>query len=142
MAKGTSAPRIYAAHPMTTYGSPREAKALARIAALAPGAEIVDPANRYRDTAHWRRDWPELVPRLSAVLVFGDSHGAVGTGCVHELADAWRLGVPVAMLDGRGTCRQLIGLRILSERRRNAWRAAVLVPGRPMHHVLLVKKAS
>jgi hypothetical protein len=65
------APLVYVAHPMITYGIPREAKALARIAALAPGAEIIDPATRYSDTVQWQHDWPLLVPQLAAVVVFG-----------------------------------------------------------------------
>jgi hypothetical protein len=124
---------VYAAHPMTIYGSQFEAKALARIAALAPSAQIIDPAVRYQSTAEWRRDWPRLVGRLSAVLVFGDRQSSVGTGCILELTEAWRLGVPVAMLDGRGACRHLVALQVLSERERSSRRTAILIPGRPMH---------
>jgi len=125
-------PLIYAAHPMTTYGTPREARALARIASLAPGAEIIDPAARYSNTAHWQHDWPRLVSQLAALVVFGDRGRTLGTGCIHELADAWWQGVPVAMLDADERCRQVVGLRVFSERIRTAWRAGALIPGRPL----------
>ncbi|HXY27311.1 MAG TPA: hypothetical protein VEH82_03450 [Acidimicrobiales bacterium] len=74
------APLIYAAHPMTTYGTPREARALARIAELAPHAEIVNPAARYRDSAHWQADWPRLLAHLSGLVVFGTGAGPSGRG--------------------------------------------------------------
>lgn len=51
---------------------------------------------------------------------------------VHELADAWWHGVPVAMLDADGRCRHVAGLLVFSERVRTAWRAGALVPGRPL----------
>ena len=114
---------------MTTYGTPREAKALARIAALATGAEIIDPATRYRDTSHWQLDWPRLIPQLAALIVFGDEGGAIGTGCMHELTDAWYHGIPVAMLDGRGACRHIAAIRLLSPGVRTCRRTGFLVPG-------------
>jgi hypothetical protein len=100
--------------------------------ALAPGAEIIDPAARYGDTAQWQHDWPRLVPQLTAVVVFGDRGRTVGTGCIHELSDAWWHGVPVATLDVDGGCRQVVGLQVFSERVRTAWRAGALVPGRQL----------
>ena len=114
---------------MTTYGTEREATALARVAELAPHAEIVNPATRYRDNAHWQSDWPTLLPRLAGLVVFGDQAGAIGTGCLHELTDAWWRGIPVAMLDGRGACRQVAGFRVLSLRVRTCGRTGFLVPG-------------
>ena len=85
----TPRPLIYAAHPMTTYGTDLERAALARIGELVPTAKVVDPAVRYRDSAHWLIDWPKLLPTLAALVVFGDVDGTIGTGCLHELVDAW-----------------------------------------------------
>ena len=123
------APLVYAAHPMTTYGTPREARALARLAELAPYAEIIDPANRYANNEEWRADWPRLLPLLAALIVFGDRGGAIGTGCLHELTDAWWRGIPVAMLDDQGGCRHVAGIRVLSTRVRTCRRTGFLVPG-------------
>jgi hypothetical protein len=118
---------------MTTYGTPRESTALARIAALVPGADVIDPATRYRDSAHWRRDWPRLLRKLSAVVVFGARDGTVGAGCLHELADAWRVATLVLMLDDAGECRQLASLEVCDVSVRTSLRVAQLVPGRPVN---------
>ena len=105
------APLVYAAHPMTTYGTPREARALARMAELVPDTRIINPATRYRNTSHWQLDWPRLIPQMTALIVFCDKDGAIGTGCLHELTDAWYDGIPVAMLDDQGECRHVDGIR-------------------------------
>ncbi len=123
------APLIYAAHPMTTYGTPREARALARLVELVPHADIIDPAIRYASNDEWQADWPKLLPQLAAVVVFGDRGGAIGTGCLHELVDAWWRGIPVGMLDGSGQCRHVAGIRVLSSRVRTGRRTGLLVPG-------------
>ncbi|MGA8725559.1 MAG: hypothetical protein WB565_10990 [Acidimicrobiales bacterium] len=83
-------PLVYAAHPVTTYGTELERMAIKRIARLAREAEVINPATRYVDGAHREADWPRLVEGLSAVVVFGDEDCAIGAGCLKGLADAWR----------------------------------------------------
>ncbi len=131
-ARRSGRPLVYAAHPVTTYGSELERRALDRIAKLAPGAKIINPAERYWSSADWLSDWPHLLPTLSALVVFGDEDGAVGTGCIHELADAWFRGLPVSMLDGQGEFRLIASLSISPARRRSPLRTAFLVPGEPL----------
>jgi hypothetical protein len=53
----------------------------------------------------------ELLLQLAAVIVFGDRGGGLGTGCLHELVDAWWRGIQVAMLDDYGACRHVAALR-------------------------------
>ena len=125
-------PVVYAAHPVTTYGTDLERTALARLAELLPGATVIDPCDRYRDAEHWLEDWPALLPTLSALIVFGAPDATVGTGCLHELADAWWCGMPVAMLDRAGALRHLVGLRMIADADRDRFRTATLVPGQPM----------
>ncbi len=44
-----------------------------------------------------------VVPTLSGLVLFGTRDGVVGVGCLKELSEAQRAGVPVALLDHR--CR-------------------------------------
>ncbi len=92
-------PLVYAAHPMTTYGSTLEHSRLRAIRDLLPGAEIINPAERYDTGAQWLEDWPVLVRRLHGLVVFGDTQSSIGAGCLREMADAWAMCVPVAMID-------------------------------------------
>jgi hypothetical protein len=71
----------------------------------------------------------ELLLQHAAVIVFGDRGGAVGTGCLHELVDAWWRGIQVAMLDDHTACRHVAALRILSPRNRTCRRTGILIPG-------------
>ncbi|MHB1774989.1 MAG: hypothetical protein ACYCU7_03215 [Acidimicrobiales bacterium] len=114
---------------MTTYGTDRETSALAALAELLPDVELVNPAGRYPTANSWLQSWPRLVVTLSGLVVFGDHDGTIGAGCVKELADAWRLQIPVAVFDD-GRCRQLTGLRVLPNDVRSGLRTAVLIPGR------------
>ena len=91
-------PRIYAAHPITSYGTDHERAYLDALAALLPGAEIFNPAGRYRTSAGWLRAWPRVARTLSALVVFGNEEGTIGVGCLHEIADAIRLRPPVVDL--------------------------------------------
>jgi len=123
-------PLAYVAHPLTTYGTPLEREALDLLGALLPDAVLVNPATRYRDTDHWLADWPRLVGTLSGLVVVADSDGTIGAGCLRELTDVWRLGVPVALLDARGQLRRLSGLRMVAETERTAQRLAFVTAGR------------
>ena len=120
---------IYAAHPMTTYGTPLERSAIARIEKLLPDAEVINPATRYGGKVDWYTDWPILLPRLSGLVVFGDENGSIGTGCLTELADAWWRGIPVAMLDGKDRPRELVAMTVQPNLNRNSLNALALVSG-------------
>jgi hypothetical protein len=125
-----SAPLVYAAHPVTTYGTDREQDALARIGYFAAPTQVIDPATRYRSTEDWLADWPELLSTLSGLIVFADADGTIGAGCLRELTDAWRLGIPAALLDDNGDLRHVSTLRIVPACHRTALRMAVVVGGR------------
>ncbi len=125
-------PRIYAAHPITVYGTDHERACLDTLAARFPGAEVFNPAGRYRTSAGWLRAWPRVVRTLSALVVFGDEDGVVGIGCVHEVADAVLLGVPVAVLDEDHHLCELEGLIMLPAADRSPWRTAWVLCGDPL----------
>lgn len=114
-------PRVYATHPMTSYGTAHERQCLDRLAELLPSCEIVNPAERYSTNVGWLRAWPRLLPTLAGLVVFGAEDGTIGTGCWREIGDAitWRL--PVAALAGGALCEidavQLLALPWRSARR-------------------------
>jgi hypothetical protein len=124
-------PRVYAAHPIVTYGSARERDCLAALRRLLPGVEIYDPAWRYRTNEGWLRAWPRVLSTLSGLVVFGTRDGVIGLGCLREIAGARQAGLLVAMLDHRCRSRTYAGL---SPRTRTPTprRAAMLVPGEPV----------
>ena len=123
--------RIYCAHPIVSYGTARERDCLATLRGLLPDVELYDPAGRYRTDAGWLRAWPRVLPTLSGLVVFGTRDGVVGIGCLREIADARRFGLPFAMLDHRCRARTYAGLA-LPARAPTSRRAAVLVPGGPV----------
>jgi len=129
-ATGSTVPTVYVAHPVTTYGTARERDALDRISDHVAPAQVIDPATRYGSNADWLTDWPGLVSTLSCLIVFADTDGTIGAGCLRELTDAWHLGIPVALLDDQGDFRHVSILRIVPPRRRTASRTAVAVGGR------------
>lgn len=88
-------PRVYCAHPITSYGTEHEAACLAALANLLPSAELINPFGRYRTNRGWRRSWPRRLTTLSSVVVFGEEDGSIGVGCLREVTDAilWRLRV-------------------------------------------------
>jgi hypothetical protein len=124
-------PRIYAAHPVVTYGTARERDCVAALARLLHGVDLYDPAGRYSTDAGWLRAWPRVLPTLSGLVVFGTRDSVVGIGCLREIADARRFGLPFAMLDHRCRARTYAGLA-LPARAPTPRRAAVLVPGGPV----------
>ena len=127
MSAGTTRrPRLYAAHPMTCYGTEHERACLDTLAGLFGDAEIIDPATRGWTNDTWRRAWPRLVVTLAALVLFPDEDGTVGTGCLREVADAIAAGVPVAVLDAYFGLCELGGLDLLPDAMRT--RAAVAWP--------------
>jgi hypothetical protein len=124
-------PRIYAAHPIVTYGTARERDCLASLRGVLPDVDLCDPAGRYSTDAGWLHAWPRVLASLSGLVVFGTRDGVVGVGCLREIADVSRAGLPIAMLDHRCRARTYAGLA-LPTRASTARRAAVLVPGKPV----------
>ena len=122
---------IYAAHPMTLYGTARETRILARIASLAPDATVINPAVRYRDTNHRHQQWPRLVWRLF-------SRGCLrrpGKHSRHRLPPRagrrlveWNSG---GHADTKGDVRDLRGLRLIRQSARSAARLGRPSAGRP-----------
>ena len=124
--------RIYCAHPIVTYGTARERDCIASLRTVLPEADLYDPAGRYRTDAGWLRAWPRVLPTISGLVVFGTRGGVVGVGCLREITDARRSGLPVAVLDHRWRARTYAGLA-LPPRAPTPRRAAVLVPGEPVN---------
>lgn len=119
-------PSVYVAHPMSGYGTPHAAACIDALASLLPRAKLIDPAMVYASDAEWQRSWSRLVHTLGGFVVFGDEDGAIGAGCVRELADAIAMGVPVAGFDiGRGL-RQVRGLDLFDETTRSARRVGII----------------
>lgn len=133
----TCRPRVYAAHPMTSYGTEHERVCLDTLAVLLPGVELVNPAFRYRTSAGWLRAWPRLVRTLSGLVVFADEEGTIGAGCLREITDAVLYGLPVLMLDG-DRLHELAGVDLLPAAERSRCRTARVVPGERMDSGVLV----
>lgn len=122
--------KVYAAHPMTCYGSTYAAEQLAGMAVALPGAQIVDPEHAgWETSADWRREWPTILDTLAGLVVFADRLGTIGTGCMAEIADAIAAGVPVAGWHEDGGLVELVGLELVEAESRSAARAAFVLLG-------------
>lgn len=121
-------PRVYAAHPVTSYRTEHEERCLAALRDLLPHCEIYDPAGRYRREHGWRRAWPRVLASLSGLVVFGAEDGTIGIGCVREVADAVARCLPVLALDGEDL-HELDGVRLLALPWRSARRVGALMLG-------------
>lgn len=121
-------PRVYAAHPLTSYASPHAATQLAGLARALPAAELVDPESlAWTDDAAWSGAWPGLLATLDALVVFADRDGTVGAGCAQECLDALVAGLPVAAWQPGIGLVELVGVALLPcglrSPRRLAWLA-------------------
>jgi hypothetical protein len=131
-------PRIYVAHPVTTYGTLHEAACLDALAELLPGSDLVDPATIWTTSAQWLDAWPAMVQTLAGLVVFAAVDGSVGAGVLREVADALAFGVPSAVFEerpGRGAVPglfELAGVELLRPENRSPQRVGVLVPGDPV----------
>lgn len=126
--------RIYAAHPITSYGTTHARRCLGHVRTLLPGVEVIDPeALPWGTDQQWLAEWPGVVADLDLLVVFADETGTIGTGCLREITDAVAHAVPVALLDPSGPdLHDLAGIDILPERVRSRQRAAVPSPGQAM----------
>jgi hypothetical protein len=123
-------PKVYAAHPLTCYGSVHAEVRLAALCGLLPDVEIVDPeACGWASNADWQAGWPTLSESLSGLVVFAAADETIGAGCLHEIADALALGLPVAAFTDRLGLVELVGTALLPAQDRNPSRAGWLVYG-------------
>ena len=101
-----SAPlKVYAAHPVSCYGSEHEARQLAALHRHFPGAGLLDPAAMFSSDEQWLEGWPDVLDGLDLLAVFADEAGYIGAGCLLEVTDAIASGVPVVALDQDGQLR-------------------------------------
>lgn len=124
-------PAVYVAHPLTSYGTDHEARALAALARRLPEVELVNPATRYGTNVQWLTDWPHLVRSLAGLVVVAAVDGTVGTGVLREVTDCLFIGVPVAMFDDGRRLRELAGLDFVGPDHRTAAAVAFPVAGEP-----------
>lgn len=106
-------PRIYVAHPMTAYGTPWEAKALAELGRLLPGVELIDPSERYSSDSGWLRGWPRMLRSLAGLVVLADEAGTIGTGVLREIVDALAARVALAAFDPERGLVELVGVELV-----------------------------
>ena len=128
-----TAPRIYTARSMTSYGTDHARCALAGIAKALPGAELVDPEQALWATdADWLAEWPGILGSLAGLVVFADRTGTVGTGCLRELVDAVMAGLPLAAWEPPAGLVELVGFELVEPGARSPRRAAFLDYGGPL----------
>ena len=94
--------RLYAAHPLTSYGTAYEARQLTCLREHFPGADVLDPAAMFSSNGDWLAKWPEVLGTLDALAVFADHGGHIGAGVLRELSDAIGAGLPVLALGQDG----------------------------------------
>jgi hypothetical protein len=123
---------VYAAHPITCYGTEHATGHLARLAELLPYAEIVDPETFvWRTHDQWRRSWPSVLDGLAGLVVFAALDGTVGAGCIRELTDAVATYLPIASFHD-GALREIDGLEFLPVLCRSPRRTARLLFADPI----------
>ncbi|MGP0108126.1 MAG: hypothetical protein ACLPR9_04555 [Acidimicrobiales bacterium] len=125
-------PRIYVAHPITSYGTEHGVACLDSLADLLPGADLVDPAALFTTSAQWLDAWPAIVQTLAGLVVFGAADGTIGSGCLLEVADAMAAELPVAAFEEGPSLVELVGVEFLRPALRTARCVGVLVPGEPI----------
>lgn len=81
---GAAPERIYFAAPMTLYGTPEYAYAIAEIAARWPGADIVGSAGLYSSTSHWLNTFEDHAARCDAVAILLKQDTTIAQGACIE----------------------------------------------------------
>ena len=127
-ASKSNRPRVYCAHPITTYGTAYERACFNTLAELLPDVELYDPAGRYKTSTDWRRAWPRVLASLHGLVVFGTEDGTIGAGCLREITDAIVAGLPIALLDA-GSLRELVTIELVATDERTGSRSAWPVGG-------------
>lgn len=88
--------RIYLAHPVTDYGTDRQAAAVALI--KANGWQVENPDQPHHDAAykaHGMQHFVELVEDCNGLTFLRFDDQAIGAGVAKEIETALRLGLPV-----------------------------------------------
>lgn len=128
-APGPARPRLYVAHPMSSYKTAHARRLVAKLGKLLAGAEVVDPEQLGWPTSDaWFDAWPDVLAGLAGFVLFAAPDETIGLGCVLELTDALAAGVALAGLDASGL-RRMDGFRLLPERSRTARSMARLLLG-------------
>jgi len=125
---------VYVAHPVSSYGEPGTARAIATLTRLLPDAILVNPEDRgWKDSSEWLEEWPGLLVALAGLVVIGDRLDSIGTGCLREVTDAITLGLPLAALaPGGRVLRELRGVELVEPDSRGPARAGFPLYGAPL----------
>jgi hypothetical protein len=104
-------PRVYLAHPVSTYGTRWATRCVRAVEQAWADAEVIDPATWFASNEEWLASWPSIVKTLAALVVVGDELGRIGVGCWREMGDAIFWEVPVFTL-AEGRCGGLDVARV------------------------------
>jgi hypothetical protein len=100
--------KLYAAHPVSCYGTEHEARQLAALDRHFPGADLADPAAMFGSDDGWLEGWPDVLDELDVLAIFADEAGYIGATLL-EVSDAIGAGVPIVALDQNGQLRHFGG---------------------------------
>ena len=126
-------PLVYAAHPMTTYGTDHARRCLSGLAGLLSACELLDPEARAWETDEARlSEWRIIVARLTGLVVFAAEDGTIGVGCVREITDAIAESVPVAAYSLVVGLVDLAAVDFLPQGERSARRVGTMRIGAPV----------
>jgi hypothetical protein len=130
----TRSRRVYLCHPIATYGTGHARAGAARLGQLLPGATLVDPEDMgWPDDTVWLDTWAGLLDELAALVVLPAPDGTLGAGCLLEIVDAARVGIPLAVLDpAGGGLVELTAVCFLPFGLRTPHRTARVVTGGPV----------
>jgi len=102
---------VYAARPISSFGTDHDARQLAVLARYFPDADVLDPAAMFSSDEQWLAEWPDVLDRLDILALWADEEGMIGAGVLLEVADAIGAGLPVVCLDLEGQLRHFGGFR-------------------------------
>jgi hypothetical protein len=94
--------KVYAVHPLTSYGAEHERRQLEALRKHFPRADVLNPATMFNSDDEWLEGWRDVIDKLYVLAVFADEEGYIGAGCLLEITDAIACGVPIVALDQDG----------------------------------------
>jgi hypothetical protein len=89
---------VYLACPIALFSTPQYDEIRALIRKRRPRARLVEPKRLWDSTAQWLRDWPHVLPTISALVFFTGDEGLT-PGVEREVDDALAAGLPVYCAD-------------------------------------------